>query len=116
MFLDEPELAGDLEYFRLGSLSVSNNGTLLAYSTDTNGSERYTMVVKDLETGELLQDEIAETRRRAVWSSDDSSFFYISMDENGRPWQVLRHALGESVENDTVVYEEADPGLFHRGI
>ena len=112
VFLDEPELAGDLEYFRLGSLSVSNNGSLLAYSTDTNGSERYTMVVKDLESGELLQDEIEEARRRAVWSSDDSSFFYISMDENGRPWQVLQYALGEPVENDTVICEEADPGFF----
>ena len=112
VFLDEPELAKDLEYFRLGSLSVSNNGSLLAYTTDTNGAERYTMVVKDLETGELMKDKIEEMRGGAVWSPDDSSFFYTSLDESGRPWQARRHVVGEPVENYTVVYEEADAGFF----
>ena len=114
VFLDAPELAKDLEYFRLGSLSVSNNGSLLAYSTDTNGAERYTMVIKDLETGELREDKIEEMRGRAVWSPDDSSFFYTSLDENGHPWQVRRHVVGAPVENDTVVYEEANAGFFVR--
>ena len=114
VFLDEPELAKDLEYFRLGTLSVSNNGSLLAYSTDTNGAERYTMVIKDLETGELREDKIEEMRGRAVWSPDDSSFFYTSLDENGHPWQVRRHVVGAPVENDTVVYEEANAGFFVR--
>ena len=54
VFLDEPELAGDLEYFRLGSLSFSNGASLLTYSTDTDGSEQYTLEIKDLATGELL--------------------------------------------------------------
>ena len=112
VFLDEPELAKDLEYFRLGSLSVSNNGSLLAYTTDTNGAERYTMVVKDLETGELMKDKIEEMRGGAVWSPDDSSFFYTSLDESGRPWQARRHVVGEPVENYTVVYEEANAGVF----
>ena len=110
--LDEPELAEGSEYFRLGSLSVSNSGSLLAYSTDTDGSERFTMVVKNLETGEMLPDQIEETMGFAVWASDDSSFLYTVVDENWRPWQVRLHVLGEPVENDTVVYEETDPGFF----
>lgn len=110
--LDEPELAKDHDYFRLGSLSVSNNGNLLAYSTDTNGSERFTMVVKDLETGEMLPDEIQETTGMAVWASDDASFLYTVVDENWRPWQVRLHVLGQPVEHDTVVYEETDSGFF----
>ena len=112
VFLDEPELAADLEYFRLGSLSVSNDGSKMAYSTDTNGSERYVLVVKDLETGELLSEEIQETRGGAVWSSDDSSFYYTFLDETGHPIQVRRHIVGGPVEDDTVVYEESDPGFF----
>ena len=110
--LDEPELAKDSEYFRLGSFSVSNNGLLLAYSTDTDGSERFRMVVKNLETGQLLEEEIEGTMGSAVWSSDDSSFCYTLVDENWRPWQVRRHTLGEPVEKDPVVYEETDPGFF----
>jgi len=110
--LSEPELAKDTEYFRLGSLSVSNDGSLLAYSTDTNGSERFTMVVKDLETGEMLPDLIEETTGMAVWASDDASFLYTVVDENWRPWQVRLHVLGQPVEHDTVVYEETDSGFF----
>ena len=110
--LDEPALAEGLGYFRLGRQSVSNDGSLLAYSTNTNGSERYTLVVKDVETGELLEDKIENMRGRAVWSADDSSFFYTPLDDKGRSWQVRRHVLGEPAENDAVVYEEADPGFF----
>ena len=112
VFLDEPMLAADLEYFRLGSQLVSNDGSLVAYSTDTNGAEKYTMVVKDLETGELLEDEITEMRGSAVWSSGDSSFYYTFLDETGHPYQVRRHIVGGPVEDDTVVYEETDPGFL----
>ena len=110
--LDEPELAKDVEYFRLGSASVSNGGRLLAYSADTSGSERFSMVVKDLESGELLADAIENTTGNAVWAADDASFFYAVVDENWRPWQVRRHALGETVDRDAVVYEERDSGFF----
>ena len=110
--LDEPALAKDSEYFRLGSMSVSNDGSLLAYSTDTDGSERYRMVVKNLDTGEMLDDEIQGTIDSAVWAADDASFFYAVVDENWRPWQVRRHVLGGPVEQDSVVYEETDPGFF----
>jgi len=112
VFLDGPQLAEGLEYFRLGSLTVSNSGSLLAYSSDTNGSERFTLVVKNLETGELLPDTIPEMRGRAVWAADDSSFFYTTMDDGGRPWQVRRHTLGQPVEEDPVIFEEPDTGFF----
>ena len=110
--LDEPSLAKDSEYFRLGSTSVSNAGSLLTYSVDTDGSERFKMVVKDLHTGEMLGEEIQGTIGNAVWAVDDASFFYTVVDDNWRPWQVRRHRLGEPVEQDAVVYEEADPGFF----
>ena len=110
--LDEPALARDCEYFRLGSASVSNDGSLLAYSTDTNGSERYRIVVKDLGTGEILKDEIEDTTGSTVWAADDKSLFYTVVDANWRPWQVRRHVLGEPVNQDSVVYEETDPGFF----
>ena len=110
--LDEPALATVSDYFRLGSMSVSNNGSSLAFSTDTDGSERYRMVVKDLATGEMREDEIERTIGNAVWAADDASFFYTVVDENWRPWQVRRHVIGEPVERDSVVYEETDSGFF----
>ncbi len=110
--LDEPALVEGSEYFRLGSFSVSNGGSLLAYSADTDGSERFRMTVKDLDTGEMLKDEIEGTIGNSVWTADDSSFLYTLVDENWRPWQVRRHVLGEAADRDSVVYEEADPGFF----
>ena len=110
--LDEPALAVVSDYFRLGSMSVSNNGSSLAFSTDIDGSERYRMVIKDLVTGEMREDEIEQTIGNAVWAADDASFFYTVLDENWRPWQVRRHVIGEPVERDLVVYEEADSGFF----
>ena len=112
VFLDEPKLAEGFEYFRLGSLSVTNDWSKISYSTDTNGSERYTMVVKDLETGEVLQDVIEETRGGAVWSTDNSFFYYTLLDETGHPFQIKRHILGAPSEDDAVVYEEPDEGFF----
>ena len=110
--LDEPGLAEGVEYFRLGSMTVSNRGNLLAYSADTDGSERFTMVIKDLESRELLEDEIKGTLGGAVWAADDGSFFYTLVDENWRPWQVRRHVIGQPVGHDSIVYEETDPGFF----
>ena len=112
VILDEPALARDADYFRLGALSVANDGRLAAYSTDTSGGERFTLRIKDLETGELLPESIGNTSGNPVWSADDGSFFYTVLDDNWRPYQVRRHVLGAPVEEDAVVYEEHDPGFF----
>ncbi len=111
-FLDEPALAEDFEYFRLGSMSVSNSGRLMAYSTDTDGSERFRIHIKDLDTGEVREEVIENTTGSLVWASDDSSFLYTVVDENWRPWQIRRHVLGQPADEDSVIYEEADPGFF----
>ena len=110
--LDEPALAQEAEYFRLGAMAVSNGGDLLAYSTDTDGSERFRLVVKDLATGQLLEDAIEDTIGSPAWAADDSAFLYTRVDENWRPYQVRRHRLGEPAAEDAIVYEERDPGFF----
>ena len=112
VILDEPALAEGADYFRLGALSVSNDGRLMAYSTDMTGAERFTLRVKALDTGELLGEVIENTSGNPVWSADDGSFFYTVVDDNWRPYQVRRHVLGRSVEDDTIIYEEQDPGFF----
>ena len=112
VILNEPALAEDVDYFRLGALSVSNDGHLLAYSTDTSGSERFTLRIKRIESGDLLQDTIENTQGSPVWTADDSAFFYVVVDDQWRPYQVRRHRLGEPVESDAVVYEEKDVGFF----
>lgn len=112
VILDQNELAAGLEYFRLGTFSVSPDDQLLAYSSDINGSERFTLVVKNLITGELLSDRIENTGGSVAWASDSKSFLYVTVDEHWRPNRVLHHVLGTEPTNDRVVYEESDPGFF----
>ena len=112
VIVDEPALARGHEYFRLGALAVSRDGRLLAYSTDTSGAERYTLRVKNLETGELLTDVIANTRGDPVWTADGAAFFYTALDERWRPYQARLHTLGAPPAAAPVVYEEGDTGFF----
>ena len=112
VMLDQNELADGLEYFRLGAFAVSPDYRLLAYSTDTNGSERFTLVIKDLTTGELLAERIENTGGSVVWANDSKSFLYVMVNEQWRPNRVRHHVLGTDPADDPIVYEEADPGFF----
>jgi len=112
LLLDEGALASGLEYFQLGSLDVSPTGQLMAYATDTNGSERFTMRVRDLSRGVELPDVIEETQGDAVWSADSQGFFYTLVNENWRPYVVKYHRLGSDPAGDATIYEESDTGFF----
>ena len=65
--LDGNELAGDSAFFSLGAYDVSPDGTMLAYSTDYVGDERFTMRFKNLVTGEVAADEIKNTHYGSAW-------------------------------------------------
>ncbi|MDJ0642479.1 MAG: S9 family peptidase, partial [Erythrobacter sp.] len=108
LLLDENELAEGLEYFRLGAASVSQNGRFLAYSTDTSGAERYTARIKDLETGELLSDEIPGIRTNLTWVANDTALVYGPANENWRTLEAKLHVIGTSVEEDVILYKEED--------
>ncbi|MBT2234588.1 S9 family peptidase [Nonomuraea sp. NEAU-A123] len=106
VLLDGNELAGDSPFFSVGTSAMTPDGTLLAYSTDYKGDERFTLRFKNLETGELLDDEIENVFYGGAWSADGSAFFYTRVDDAWRPFQVYRHTLG--TRDDVLVYEEAD--------
>ena len=95
------------EFFSLGAFSVSLNGQLLAYSVDLSGAERFTIMIKDLVTGELLADQISDTAYGAAWAKN-SHLFYTRADEAWRPYIVLRHRLGTHPSEDVAVVTESD--------
>jgi oligopeptidase B len=108
VLLDGNELAAGKDFFSLGALSVSPDGRLLAYSTDFAGDERFTLRVKNLDTGELAPDEIPNTFYGAAWSLDGRALFYVTVDDAWRPHRVWRHLVGTPHTEDTVIFEEAD--------
>jgi oligopeptidase B len=108
LILDQNELAQGLEYFRLGALTISKNGRFLAYSTDTNGSERYTARIKDLQTGELLEDEITNLRGGLTWVANDTALVYTPSTEEWRALEIKLHTIGQPNESDVTLYLEED--------
>ena len=110
LILDESALAAGKEYFRLGALSVSPDGRYLAYAIDDNGSERFEVRVKDLNTGELLPDTIPGMLSEIVWTADSAGFLYGLANENWRTDNARWHKLGEPIEQDVELFREADEG------
>ena len=108
VLLDSNELAEGHEFFSLGAASVSPDGNLLAFSTDTVGDERYLLQVKDLRTGELLPDQVPNTVHGATWDLDATMLFYSTVDESWRPDKIWRHRLGTDVAEDVLVFHEPD--------
>ena len=106
ILLDCNVLAEGHKYFRLGAFIASPNHRLLAYSVDFEGDEKYTIRVKNLDTGELLADEIPNTSYTLEWADDNATFFYTILDEALRPYKVFRHTLG--VKEDPLIYHEPD--------
>ena len=108
LIIDENQLAEGHEYFRLGAASISQNGRYLAYSTDTNGSERYTARIKDLQTGELLGDELTNLRGDLVWVANDTALVYSPSTEEWRTLEARLHVIGTPNDQDVTLYKEED--------
>jgi oligopeptidase B len=111
LILDEPALAEGKEYFRVGAISVSKDGKLLAYSVDDNGSERYTARIKDLASGEHLRDEIPGTLSALLWVAGDKGLVYSLANEQWRTDNARLHWVGQPVCEDVELFHEADEGF-----
>ncbi|MBD2340823.1 S9 family peptidase [Calothrix sp. FACHB-156] len=112
VLLDENELAKGHEFFSLGVFDISPNHQILAYSIDTSGSEQYTLFFRDLTTNQLLSETIPDTYFSFAWANDNQTVFYTKIDDANRPYQLFRHSLGTSPDEDVLLYEEADE-LYH---
>ncbi|MBW6527347.1 S9 family peptidase [Sphingomonas sp. RHCKR7] len=110
LLLDEPALAEGKDYFRLGAFAISNDATKLAYAIDGDGSERFTIHVKDLTTGALLPDTIPGMLSDIVWSADDAGFLYGLANKEWRTDNARFHRLGTDPTEDVELYHEDDEG------
>ena len=115
LILSEPELSRGTEYFRLGGMDVSDNGRYIAFSTDTDGSERYTLRFRRLlGEGEYeeLADLIPDTIDDPLWLPDNRTVLYLELNEQWRPFRLRAHRLGSDPGEDTILYEEEDSSFF----
>ncbi|MDQ1627139.1 MAG: oligopeptidase [Actinomycetota bacterium] len=108
--LDENALAAEAgaAYVDVGVRRVSPDGRLLAYSVDLDGSEVFTLRVRDLATGRDVPDTLSGTYYGLGWAADSASFLYTTLDAAYRPDTVHHHVLGQSQDRDVVVWHEPD--------
>ena len=111
LILDGPALAEGAEYFSLNDISVSESGRYLAYSVDLTGGEYYTAFVKDLETGELLGDQIENTNTGLIWAANDTMLVYGRANENWRVDRIFAHRIGTDAGEDVQIYHEEQLGF-----
>ncbi len=112
VLIDANLLAEGHDFFQMGVFAVSPDHRLVAYSVNTDGSEEFTIRIRDLETGLDLADEIVKTYYSATWSADGTYLFYTTIDAAHRPDTVWRHRLGTNQTDDQVAVHEPDERMF----
>jgi oligopeptidase B len=109
ILLNGPEMAKGHDYFAIGDYKVSEDNKMMAYSVDTVSRREYTIRIKNLETGEVLNDKIDKTSGSMTWANDNKTLFYTKQDPvTLRSYRVYNHKLGIVSAKDELVYEEKD--------
>ena len=121
LILDEPALAAGKEYFRVGAITISEDGRIMAYSVDDDGAERYTIRFKSLTGADTLSEvipgasgkwgdtAIEGTIGNIVFTTDGTRILYGLTDENWRTRTIRVHRLGTDPADDVTLYYEDDP-------
>lgn len=113
LLLDQNELAKGFKFYAIGDFAVSDDGNLLAFSTDTTGYRQYTLQIKDLRTGKMLADKI-ERVTSVEWSNDGKYLFVGTEDDvTKRSDKVWRHTVGTN--DNKLLFDEKDE-LFGIGV
>jgi len=106
--IDQNELAKNEKFMSVGGYEPSDDGTLLAYTTDNTGFRQYRLHVRNLETGKDLADT-AEKVGSNAWAADNQTLFYtVEEEKTKRQYRLYRHRVGTDSNKDDLVYEEPD--------
>ncbi|MFO7719641.1 MAG: S9 family peptidase [Gillisia sp.] len=109
ILFDVNEMAEGFDYYSLGGLNVSPDNKLIAFGVDTLSRRKYTIQIKNLETGEILPLKIETTTGGSTWANDNKTLYYTKKDEQTlRSNQIFKHIWGTDPSNDQLVFEEKD--------
>jgi oligopeptidase B len=112
VLVDADKLAKGHAYYRISAASHSPDHAHYAYAEDDQGSEVYTIRIKDLASGQVLPDSVESSTGDFAVSPDSKHLFWTFRDDNGRPTKIFRRPLRGGKADDVLVYEEKDPGMF----
>lgn len=109
IMLNVNEMAKGYDYYAVSGVSISPDNSMVAYGVDTVSRRKYTIYIKNLETGKIKSDEIPVTTGYAVWANDNKTLFYTKKHETTlRSYKIFRHLMGEDASKDKEIYHEND--------
>ena len=113
VILNVNQLAQGYDYYAVGGIRISKDNNILAYAVDTLSRRVYTYKFLNLETGELLNDEITNTEPGGAWSNDNLTFYYTTKnDVTLLSEKIWRHQLKTDQKEDIMMYHEQDPSFY----
>lgn len=113
LLLDANQRAAHSEFYTLGGLTISPDNTLLAITEDYLSRRQYGLRFRNLQTGKWYPEVLENVSPGIVWVNDSQTLYYVRKHPTTLlPWQVWRHTLGTSAEQDTLVYEEKDDTFY----
>jgi oligopeptidase B len=113
VILDQPAMAKGRNYFAVSNWAVSQDNRLLAFAEDVVGRRQYQMKVKDLATGKMLPDVVANVEANLVWADDNRTIYYVEKDPvTLLSKRVKAHVLGTPASADRLIYEEKDDSFY----
>ena len=116
VLLDENKRAEGHEFYSLAAMEISTNDQLMAIAEDIISRRQYKIRIMNLDTGEFYPEVIENTSGQIVWANDNKTLFYVRKHPTTLlPYQVYRHELGTSQDQDQLIYEEKDT-TFYTGI
>ncbi len=110
VLLDAEARAKGQAFYQVAEAGHSPDHTLYAWAEDTQGSEFYRVLVRDLDSGDILPDAAESCDGDFAFSPDSRWLFWVARDENARPSKVYRRPARGGA--DMLVHDEPDPGMF----
>jgi oligopeptidase B len=113
VLLDGNQMAEGLGFFQIGNTEVTADGRMLAWVEDTVGRRQWVLRFKNLDTGEVLSERIANVEASLAWANDHRTILYIEKDPvTLLGYKVRKHVLGTDPSGDPLVYEEKDRSFY----
>lgn len=100
----------------LGAISFSDDGKYMGYQVSEGGSDWRTVFVKDLGTGEIMEDKVDWVKFSGISWAGDGFYYsrYPASDEDGllssknEYHSVYYHKLGTSQAEDILVFQDKE--------
>ena len=108
LLLDENLCAQGEEFFKVGELVPTADGRLIAWSQDTEGDERWTWIIQDASSGDIIDQRVSDAGYGFAWAADSQSFIYTRVDDAWRQFQLMHHRVGADADGDSMLLEEPD--------